>query len=403
MRAPTTTAGRLLLAALPFALATLVFPACGGRREAATHGDHADAKPHADDDAHGDAGHAEPAGHEEARADGRDGIPLASFRGLTFLPVPAPQPEGAFYPGEAVGDEAAEAVLSAPVSGVVSGAPHPPGRPVAAGTPLATIASPELAELKARWLTARARRERALREKEREERLAASGATSARELEASREEAATAAAEEEAARLGLEARGLAPEEAGATYVVKAPASGTVVSWRVRRGQGVAAGEELGRLQAGAASLVRLELPLPGSAWARGDATEVRSSDGRRWSARVEGLPARLTDDTRRLEYRLRLSGAPLPVPGKPVEVRVPFPAAVILPQEALQQVEGTWGVFVREDGHARFRPVRRGTELGGDVTVVEGVAPGETVVSEGAYLLKASLLKGKGGGDEHGH
>ena len=42
-------------AALPFALATLVFPACGGRREAATHGDHADAKPHADDDAHGSA------------------------------------------------------------------------------------------------------------------------------------------------------------------------------------------------------------------------------------------------------------------------------------------------------------------------------------------------------------
>ena len=118
---------------------------------------------------------------------------------------------------------------------------------------------------------------------------------------------------------------------------------------------------------------------------------------------TEGLPARLTDDTRRLEFRLRLSGGTLPVPGKPLEVRVPFAAAVILPQAALQQIEGTWGVFVREDGHANFRPVRRGTELGGDVTVLEGVKPGETVISLGAYLLKSSLLKTKGGGDDHGH
>lgn len=371
----------------PLFLSALLAAACGGQKAAPHEDGH-------DDDAH--AEHADDAEHAED-------VPLASIRGLTLIPVPEPQAEGAYFPGEAIGDEGAEAVLSSPVAGVVAGTPHPPGRAVRAGAPLVSIASPELAELKARWLTARARRDRAERVKAREERLAAAGATSATEVEAARTEAAGAEAEEEAARLGLEARGLSPSEAGATFLVKAPAAGTVAAWGVRPGQGVAAGQELGRFQIAAAALVAVELPLPGPEWRLGDVTEVRSSDGRRWTGRVEGLPTRLTDGTRRLAYRLRLSGGPLPVPGRPVEVRVPFAAAVILPQSALQQVEGAWGVFVKEGDAAVFRPVRRGTELGGDVTVLAGVKPGESVVSDGAYLLKATLLKRKGGGDPHGH
>lgn len=383
--------------ALSFALAVLLSTGCGkagtqpeGRGDA-----HAAARDvHAGGDEHGTGG---------AHAEEGAGVPLESFRGLTLMQVPPPRPEGAWYPGEAIGDEGAEAVLTAPVAGIVSGPPFPPGRAVGAGTALLTLSSPELADVKARWLSARARRERAERERAREERLAEAGATAAQEVEAARAEASSAAAEEEAARLGLEARGLSPSEAGATFVVRAPAAGSVVAWRVRRGQGVVAGEELGRLQAAAASLAKLELPLPGPDWKLGDTTDVRASDGRAWTGRVEGLPARLTDDTRRLAYRLRLSGGPFPVPGKPVEVRVPFAAAVILPQSALQQVEGAWGVFVKEGGVAVFRKVRRGTELGGDVTVLDGVTPGETVVSGGSYLLKAALLKRLGGGDEHAH
>jgi len=52
---------------------------------------------------------------------------------------------------------------------------------------------------------------------------------------------------------------------------------------------------------------------------------------------------------------------------------------------------------------AEFRPVRRGPELGGDVLVLEGVAPGERVATAGAYLLKALHLKRAGGGDAHAH
>jgi cobalt-zinc-cadmium efflux system membrane fusion protein len=69
----------------------------------------------------------------------------------------------------------------------------------------------------------------------------------------------------------------------------------------------------------------------------------------------------------------------------------------------LQQVEGTWGVFVKEGEEAEFRPVRRGPELGTDVMVLDGVKPGETVVGEGAYLLKSLQIKRKSGGEDHDH
>lgn len=111
----------------------------------------------------------------------------------------------------------------------------------------------------------------------------------------------------------------------------------------------------------------------------------------------------LTADTRRLSYRLRLLGGALPIPGTPLEVHVPLAKTVVLPQSALQQVEGTWGVFVKEGEEAVFRPVRRGAELGGDVMVLEGVKPGETVVGEGAYLLKSLQIKRKSGGEDHDH
>ena len=41
--------------------------------------------------------------------------------------------------------------------------------------------------------------------------------------------------------------------------------------------------------------------------------------------------------------------------------------------------------------------------LAGEVELLSGLQPGETVVVEGAFLLKAEAEKRAGGGDEHGH
>lgn len=111
----------------------------------------------------------------------------------------------------------------------------------------------------------------------------------------------------------------------------------------------------------------------------------------------------LSPETRRLTYRLRLSGGPLPMAGAPLEVHVPLARGVSLPQSALQQMEGVWGVFIQEGGQGVFRPVKRGVELGTEVLVLEGVRPGETVVAEGAYLLKALQQKRAEPEQEDGH
>lgn len=347
--------------------------------------------------------------HDHAHEHGEDtgaSLPIQAMRGLTFLKVPEPRTEARWVPGEAQGDEAAQAVLSSPVKGIIGELAAIPGQVRGAGAALAIIQSPELARLKADWITAKSKLDRAQAELAREERLFKAGAGARRDLEAVRSEAQTAQAEEEAARLGLEAVGLTPGEAGARFQVKAPATGSLVGWKVQKGQGVEAGQELGTFQAAQASIVKVDVPQPGPAhWNPGAETEVRHAGGRTWKARLEGTPVALTADTGRLGFRLRLLGGPLPIPGTPVEVKLPLETGIFVPQSALQQVEGRWGVFVVDGAEAAFRPVKRGTEIRDEVRVLEGLRPGERLVAEGAYLLKALQQKRTApeGEDGHGH
>jgi cobalt-zinc-cadmium efflux system membrane fusion protein len=384
-----------LAAALP--LAVLLF-ACG---RGAQEPDHDHARPAAGEHHDEESGHEEDAGHAEM-APGR--VPLAGVRGVAFSLVGPPVEEGVWRPAEASADESERVALSAPAAGVVAEIHAPPGREVAAGTPLVTLRSPELAALTGAWLSSRATREQAAAEVAREERLAAAGAGAERELEAARTALEVARAEEAAARLELEARGVTPGAAGATLELRAPRKGRVAAYSVLSGAGVESGQEVAVFETGRATLVTVELPLPGPpAWTPGVVTTARRGDGITWQAAVEGLPTSLSPETRRLRYRLRIAGGEPPVAGTPLEVRVPLPAGVVVPQDALQQIEGEWGVFVADGDEAVFTPVRRGPDLGGDVVVLAGVAPGQRIATSGAYLLKALALKHAGGGETHAH
>jgi cobalt-zinc-cadmium efflux system membrane fusion protein len=330
-------------------------------------------------------------------------VSLAGVRGVAIATVGAPSEEGIWHPAEARADESERAALSAPAAGIVTRIYVAPGREVPAGTPLLAIRSPEVAELSAAWLARHARRQQAAADLAREERLARAAAGAARELEAARAALAVADAEEQAARLALESRGVPAGRAASTVTIRAPRRGRVAAYTVLAGQGVEGRQDLGTFEVGRGALVAVELALPGPAgWEPGARAAVRRSDGKAWTAVVEGLPTSLSTTTRRLGYRLRLLGDDLPYPGTPLEVRVPLPRGVVVPQGAVQQVEGTWGVFVVTGEIARFQPVRLGPDLGSAVIVLEGLAPGERIATEGAYLLKSKRSKGAGEGDEHG-
>lgn len=70
-------------------------------------------------------------------------------------------------------------------------------------------------------------------------------------------------------------------------------------------------------------------------------------------------------------------------------------AAVLVPEAALQDVNGQTAVFVPA-GKGRFawRAVRAGETSNGMTEIVSGVASGTPVVADGSYWLKAALLQG---------
>lgn len=344
---------------------------------------------------------AEPA-QTQAHAPEADAVPLKSIQeGLQTRAIPASSILQVWFPAEAAGDESARALLTAPVSGMVASAPAAPGRPLAKGAPLLTLRSPELAELKSKWLIAQARLKRAQADLAREQRLATAQAGARRDLEIAEAEQAGASAEAESARISLQARGVTPEQADGTFVLRAPSAGTVSTWKAQLGQGVAMHEELGTFQAASASLAVIELPPPApGAWKLGSLAIIRD-DSRTWQGQVVGLPSSMGDMTHRMTYRLRLSGAPLPLPGTPLEVQVPVGQGVLLPSSALQQIDGVWGVFLQEGDLARFHPVKRGPDVARNTLVLDGLPTGAKVFTEGAYLLKSKLMRLKsGGGDE---
>lgn len=372
---------------------SLALAGCGERENAHVHDDHAEGV--GSEEMHSEAGHE---GETEIR------VPLAGLRGLAFQRVGEPQEEGVWAPAEAVSDSSSVAIVSAPSAGIVRGLLVRQGESVRRGQPVAELASAEIADLAARYQTARSEAERARIEAERERSLLAQNATSRREVEAAEALLATATAETQAARQSLAARGVNPEGFSGTVRLTAPAAGTLERWEVLLGQGVEAGTSLATIRDRAATRVRVELSPPGpSVWVAGSRTEIRRGDGTRWAATVEGLPAGLTAETRRYPYLLRLESGPFPSPGTPLEVRVPLARGIVLPQEALQIIEGDWGVFVKEGGQAVFRKVRRGAELGGDVLVLEGLEPGLEVATAGAYLLRPLWMKRMGGGEQHAH
>jgi len=70
----------------------------------------------------------------------------------------------------------------------------------------------------------------------------------------------------------------------------------------------------------------------------------------------------------------------------------------------VQRVGEVWVVFLpRQEGVFEIRKIGRGRELGGDVEVLSGLTAGDTVVVNGAFLLKAEADKarGEGGDDDH--
>jgi cobalt-zinc-cadmium efflux system membrane fusion protein len=70
--------------------------------------------------------------------------------------------------------------------------------------------------------------------------------------------------------------------------------------------------------------------------------------------------------------------------------------ALVIPEAAVQRDRDRTFVFVqKEAGEFEARTIRVGDKNGTLAEVLDGVKEGETVVREGAFILKSELLKPK--------
>jgi membrane fusion protein, heavy metal efflux system len=71
---------------------------------------------------------------------------------------------------------------------------------------------------------------------------------------------------------------------------------------------------------------------------------------------------------------------------------------LIVPRKALLSDEGQDFVFAKwKDNYFIRRPVKKGLELSDSFEITEGLKPGDTIVVDGAFLLKSDILKEKMG------
>ncbi len=129
---------------------------------------------------------------------------------------------------------------------------------------------------------------------------------------------------------------------------------------------------------------------------------VRAFPGRPFEGTIDYVGATMEERTRTVKVRATVANAErLLRPGMFCEIRIGIGSgeeAVAIPRIALLSDEGNDFVFThwKEDYYVR-RPVETGPEFSDHVEIIEGLAPGDRIVAEGAFLLKSDILREKMG------
>jgi cobalt-zinc-cadmium efflux system membrane fusion protein len=317
--------------------------------------------------------------------------------------------------GEVVADQARYAEVAPPTGGQIVRLLVETNAVVERGTPLAQLRSAELGRARAALLTADARRELARQTLDRKRALAAERIVAAREVQEAEAAFTAADAEARAASTALRALGITdapPDEDASVFLVRSPIAGRVLERPA----------VLGRFAEPTSTLFTIadlsRIWVIAHAFER-DAVNVRVGSvahvtlaalpGQEFDGRV-ALIGRLVDSgSRTVPIRIEAPNASgLLRPGMSTSSRIEVMGEgrmiLTVPAAALQRVGERWLAFVpKAEFEFEMRPVGRGRDLGNDVEVVSGLKAGETVVVEGAFVLKAEAEKRAGGGDEHGH
>jgi len=324
--------------------------------------------------------------------------------------------------GEVRFDERRVTHLSPRTDGVLRAVHVQVGQAVKAGQVLFEVDSIALGDAQGEYLEARAARDLASRTLERQKALRREGVSSEREaLEAGNAyEAAdirVRAASERLIRLGLEPADLPSlgtasrlGSARGRLAVRAPIDGRVVDMHAVAGEAAKAGE--GVMVIGetdpvwvVADLYEDNLAAVEASLGKGSAgatVRLKAYPDQEFPGTLDLLGSVMDRETRTVKARISVANpAGRLRPGMFAEVRLGLPGderVLAVPRTSVLQDEGRSFVFVPHHGaYWVRRPVKTGREWAGLVEVKRGIAAGQRVAADGAFLFKSDVLRSKMG------
>lgn len=296
------------------------------------------------------------------------------------------------------------AALMAHAEGVISRLNKRLGDPVQAGEVLAMVDSKDAAQLASDRASADARAVLAQNIAAQEEALYRQGATSKRSLETAQASLAAAQADARRARNAAATANLGSD--GHSIAVISPLTGRITAQTAQLGAFVRTETELFRVSD--PRLIQVEAQLTARDAARvhpGDTATLMLPNGSSARASVRSVAPALDPQTRTQSIVLTVPEGSALAPGETLQVRIRPQGAtqaangtIVVPEEAVQTVDGRDSVFVQTDNGFAVRHVAVGSRSAGQAAIVSGLKPGERVATRNAFLLKAEL--GKGAEDE---
>jgi len=318
--------------------------------------------------------------------------------------------------GELAVDQSTYAEVGAPVAARVTRLLVNAGDAVRSGHALAELTSPELGRERAEYLSLSARLRLAEVTLERKRGLAAEKIAPLREVQEAESAAGEARAALRASRVAIAAFGVEPPAedgdaaSSSSFVLRAPVSGSVIERNAVVGQMLDPASPAFRI----GNLSTLWLTV--HAFER-DAVRIRQGvearlafpalPGQDFAGKVTVVGRHVERESRTVPVRIDL-GNPnnLLRPGMSATATLPVgdtgAAILTVPVASLQRVRNEWCVFLPKDAnHFEIRRIGRGRDLGTEVEILSGLKTGETIVVDGAFLLKAQAEKGEAGHEGH--
>jgi cobalt-zinc-cadmium efflux system membrane fusion protein len=316
---------------------------------------------------------------------------------LNAVPLPVSDPVN----GRVTYDESLTARVSSPIAGRVIALHAEPGDRVARGFVMAAIDAPELATAEADWRKAVADERRKYMSLERAQTLYGGEVLALKDLESAQADHEQAKAETRRAALRMKNLNATGQEQGA-FGLRSPIAGTVADRQINPGQEV-------RPDLAAPLFVVTDLR---HLWVIADVAErsavglrpgqpvmieTDAYPGERFAARVDRIGLILDPGTRRVQVRCAVLNADLKL--KPEM----FAKVFFLPGDGAKKaiavtnaslfVEGMYDFVFVESRPGTFAKRRVNVALRGhDTSFIDaGLASGERIVSEGAFLLNAEV------------